>query len=165
MVNQASQQCLRVGPLGSGGVTVPGCMARGTDFAKLTSVWGDGYDSTHGAYARVAISQNVPNDPQGRQMCLQADGPATGPNGNGSSGTTWVDCFTEDGREIWDMWTAAPPQNVGNPAGLKHFIGFYNEATHTCLDGGIGVYGFSASDCSKTNNWQIWNIYTDWGSY
>lgn len=26
-----------------------------------------------------------------------------------------------------------------------------------------GVYGFAQSDCSKTKNWQIWNIYMNQG--
>lgn len=157
MVNQASQECLKTG--GGGGVTEPGCMAGGFDFVALGSQYGDGSDSIHGTYARVAICFGP-----APQQCLQAGPNGSGPNGPSSSSTFWAPS-TQQLPQIWDMWTAAPPQNVGNPAGLKHFIGFYNEATHTCLDGGWGVYGFSASDCSKTNNWQIWNIYTDLGSW
>ncbi|WP_225732091.1 MULTISPECIES: hypothetical protein [unclassified Nocardia] len=41
-----------------------------------------------------------------------------------------------------------------------HFIGFYNSYYGKCLDGGNGIYGADGG-CSTSNNWQIWNIYTN----
>ncbi|MEV0408124.1 hypothetical protein [Actinoallomurus sp. NPDC050550] len=158
LVDQASQECLHAGALGEGGVTVPSCMARGTDWwALYPANPGEAWDSIHGTYAQVLIqATNAPFN------CLRTGDNGYGPNGPMSTFTTIATCSEQDPHQVWAMWTAAPPQNVGNPAGLKHFIEFYNPATHTCLDGGIGVYGFySPYNCSKTNNWQIWNIYTN----
>lgn len=61
------------------------------------------------------------------------------------------------------MVTASPAQNVGNPDGLRHFINFYNGTRNVCLDGGRGIYGYPGF-CSTTNNWQIWNFYTNTAS-
>lgn len=162
MVNQASQQCLKAGPLDSHATTEAGCMAAATDFLNLTSVWSDGWDSTHGTFAQVAI---VWDSASSKQECLTSGFRSSGPNGPNSAQTYWANCDASSKYQEWDMWTAAPMQNVGNPAGLKHFIGFYNVGSQTCLDGGWNVYGFAESDCSKSNNWQIWNIYTNMGSY
>jgi hypothetical protein len=159
MVNQESQQCLYAGAIGDGGTTVPGCMANGTQRINFYPANPqEASDPTHGTYAQVLIETGD------WTRCLATGDNGGGPNGPMSTFTLTVPCSEQDPHQVWAMWTAAPPQNVGNPAGLKHFIGFYNPATHTCLDGGIGVYGFYAGDCSKTNSWQIWNIYTNDGS-
>jgi hypothetical protein len=159
LVNQASQQCLAgeyngvVG--GDPGTMVPGCMANGTGQIWLESAAPD----TDG-HANVHI---MTWGAKSEWLCLDAGGPYSGPNGG--TDTFWGSCYNGD-SEIWTMLTAAPPQNVGNPRGLKHFINFYNVRENVCLDGGIGVYGFPGflGRCNTSNNWQIWNIYTNAGS-
>ncbi|MGK4585849.1 hypothetical protein [Kitasatospora sp. HPMI-4] len=152
MVNQATQQCLagEYADLGSSGVTVPGCMARGTSWIRLESAQPDANGS-----ARVQI---ITNGPSG-SLCLGVAG--QGPSQiQGSIGTRWETCEVGGNNwdQVWTMITAAPAQNVGNPAGLEHFINFHNDTYNVCLDGGIGVYGFPGG-C--VNNWQVWNIYTN----
>lgn len=157
MVDQATQQCLAAGDMGARigqqGSTVPGCMAAGESWIQLLSSQPDSNGDANveiqswDYYAETA-------------MCLSASATDVGPNGPNSRTTFWTYCDAQDADQIWAMQTAAPVQNVGNPAGLKHFINFYNAGENVCLDGGIGVYGFGGR-CSTTNNWQIWNIYTN----
>lgn len=162
MVVQANQQCLAAQGNGvrngSGGSIVPGCMAGGTGWVYLESAQPDS-----NGHANVQI---MTYDNSHDALCLTSSYPGTGPNGPWSTQTYWALCgkATSGDPSVWTMETAAPPQNVGNPAGLKHFISFYNRAEGVCLDGGIGVYGFNESDCNFSNNWQVWNIYTNQGS-
>ncbi|MCX5356302.1 hypothetical protein OG901_53630 [Streptomyces mirabilis] len=144
LVNQASQQCLDAQGM------VPGCMAGGTSWIRLESAQPDA-----DGHARVQI---ITNGPSG-SLCLGVAG--QGPSQiQGSLGTRWETCETGGNNwdQVWTMITAAPAQNVGNPAGLKHFINFHSDTYNVCLDGGIGVYGFPGG-C--VNDWQVWNIYTN----
>lgn len=160
LVNQATQQCLGGYTMngtdavwGQQPISVPGCMAGGTDQIMLVSAQADSY-----GHANVWI------EVKGSGLCLETtNGYLVHPNGPGSVTLLWENCSLAKPGEIWSMITDAPAQNVGNPAGLKHFINFYNAAQNVCLDGGVGVYGFGGS-CSTANNWQIWNIYTNQSS-
>lgn len=163
MVSQASQQCLAAQGDGADtdmdGWTVRGCMYNGTSWIWLQSVQADGFGD-----AFVHIMSHTPS---GGEMCLASTAGGYEPNGTGSTQVRWLACDPYDGQQTWQMITAAPPQNVGNPAGLKHFINFHNSYNNVCLDGGLsytngtfGVYGFYGA-CSNTDNWQIWNIYTN----
>ncbi|MER7916331.1 MULTISPECIES: hypothetical protein [unclassified Streptomyces] len=157
LVAQANQQCLAAeydfGGVNSSGTTVPGCMARGTSWVQLNSGQPDS-----GGHANVQIMTQSGSG----TLCLGAVAGEGPPQIQGSAATRWETCELDarDWDQIWTMVTAAPAQNVGNPSGLKHFINFYNGYYNVCLDGGIGVYGFPGG-CSTTNNWQIWNIYTN----
>ncbi|MEU2776572.1 hypothetical protein ABZ646_27525 [Streptomyces sp. NPDC007162] len=157
MVNQADQQCLAgvydFGPSYPAGETVPGCMARGTSWIRLESGQAD---------ASGQANVQIMTESGSGTVCLGAvagEGPS---QIQGSAATRWETCEFDRNNwdQIWTMATAAPVQNVGNPAVLKHFINFYNGRYKVCLDGGIGVYGFPGG-CSTTNNWQVWKIYTN----
>lgn len=158
MVVQGDQVCLGGASPGNTDVElhyapirVPGCMARGTDQIWLVSMNPDTY-----GHANVWIYVGG--------ACLEAQ-PASWGHPNSIAGSVWLTwevCDITHQGQIWSMVTAAPAQNVGNPLGLKHFINFYNGTRDVCLDGGYGVYGFPGF-CSTTNNWQIWNIYTNAG--
>ncbi|MEE4546724.1 hypothetical protein V2S66_32770 [Streptomyces sp. V4-01] len=159
VVDQALQQCIAADydhPAGAAGELVPGCMAGGTDWIDLISAAPD-----NSGHAVVQIQNDYFT---GLADCLTTGSPGYGPKGGTVTG--WATCNVNDPGQLWTMITAAPPQNVGNPAGLKHFINFYNASPgyNVCLDGGIGLYGFPGQ-CSTTNNWQIWNVYTNLGSY
>jgi hypothetical protein len=60
------------------------------------------------------------------------------------------------------MQTVAPPQNVGSPAGLRHYIGFWNPYLNACLDGGYNL-AYSGV-CTANDGYQVWNVYTNQGS-
>lgn len=164
MVNQASQQCIAAQGDGADtdmdAWTVRGCMYNGTSWIWLQSVQQDAFGD-----AFVHIMSHTPS---GAEMCLASEAFGNEPNGPNSTHVRWEACDSYDGQQTWQMITAAAPQNVGNPAGLKHFINFHNSYNDVCLDGGLsgypygefGVYGFYGA-CSSTNNWQIWNIYTN----
>jgi hypothetical protein len=150
VVNQANQQCLA----GQGQVAdnsleyfVPGCMHDGNGWIWLTS----GQPDSNGD-ANVLISTY---DYQNQWVCLSAS--------PGYDRTWWDTCNSNNPNQIWTMITAASPQNVGNPAGLKHFIVFFNVVNHRCLTGGNGVWVGVAGPCSGSD-WQVWNIYTNQGS-
>ncbi|MEV6013879.1 hypothetical protein AB0M29_45065 [Streptomyces sp. NPDC051976] len=167
MVNQASQQCLRAEGYpggvsdGNAGTTIPGCMHDGTSWIWLSSA---APDNDGDAQVQIETESDT-----GELLCLHGDYPDTGPNGPTSSSTYWAQCGYGGAPEaplmLWRMHTVAPPQNVGNPEGLKHFISFYNDAYGVCLDGGFDeAYGFPGH-CNSSNNWQIWNIYTNQTSH
>lgn len=162
LVNQTSQQCV-AGEydnvrFGDNGSMVPGCMANGNSQIWLES---DSPDvSGHAVVHIMTWGQSNIGD-EYEWLCLAAGRPYTGPNGGEK--VYWDLCGAEDSWQSWEMFTAAPPQDVGNPYGLKHFINFYNVDGDACLDGGVNLYAFRAQ-CSTSDNWQIWNIYTNQGS-
>lgn len=161
LVNQTSQNCL-AGEydnvyVGDAGSTVPGCMAGGN-----SQIWLESSEPDLNGHAIVHImTWGFVDYQKNGWLCLSAGRPYTGPNGG--ERTYWDLCGAYASWQDWEMITAAPAQNVGNPYGLKHFIGFQNVEGYSCLDDGVGVYGFFGP-CSTTNSWQIWNIYTNQGS-
>lgn len=161
LVNQTSQNCLageydnvQVGDAGS---TVTGCMANGNSQIWLESSLPD--ENGH-AIVHIMTWGFVDYQKYG-WLCLTAGRPYTGPGGG--ERVYWDLCGAYASWQDWEMITAAPPQDVGNYYGLKHFINFHNFEGDSCLDDGVGLYGYFGQ-CSPTNSWQIWNIYTNQGS-
>ncbi len=167
LVNDSNQQCLAANPEaslysniqpGSEGALVPGCMASGISYVNLWSSAPDGatanveiqtWDSLNNIMLCLAASDD---DPLPSYMSPPA----------GSVLLQWEECGSSP-YEIWSMTTQRPAVDVGNPAGKKHYIGFFNYGKHVCLDGGYGMaYGYyEYYGCSANNNWQVWDIYTN----
>lgn len=99
-------------------------------------------------YANVEIRLYASN------LCLVAYGHGTGPSQiGGSSDVEMATCNAGDPSQIWAMTSATA--RSGNTAHLN----FFTFGQRTCLDGGIGVYGFPESGCNNQNAYQEWDYY------